>query len=399
MFKNKGGLADAMVDAVNATAVVDAPVVSARDAAAQEAHRALSDAIASTGNQALISLSNNPLLFFLALVVLAFAVSYIFVFLSKTVVKAFTARTKTDLDDKLLDRLQHPVAWSLFVLFLSVALVPLSLSNLLASGANLLLASINIFLVGTIINRILSVLIAHYGARIAAQTESAVDDHLLPIIKKILTVTIYIIAFFFVLGVWGVQVAPLLAGAGIAGLALAFALQESLKNIFGGVSLAFDRAYAAGDRIKLGDGTVGVVQEISLRSTKIRSFDGDLIVVPNGKIANENFQTYAQPTQETRVVIDFGVAYGSDLDKVNKVVMEAIKGIEHQFTDKERGMENAVFFVTMGAYSLDHKVIFWVDDYRESWNAKITATRRIYDALGKAKIEIPFPVQTVYLRK
>ncbi len=369
------------------------------DTVSEQLHTWLRSGLEATNQPFIASLVQNPLLFAVFSIIVGFILAYALVYLSQTVIKAFTRRTKTDLDDILLERLRHPVAWSLFVFFISVALIPLSLNSGLASVLGKIITSGNILLIGVIANRVFATLFEHYGRHVATKTDSPVDDHLLPLIRKMVTAIVYSIAALIILAVWGVQIAPLLAGAGIAGLAVAFALQETLKNVFGGVSLAFDKAYTVGDRIKLEDGTVGTVLDISLRSTKIRTFDGDLIVVPNGKIANENFQTYAQPTQETRVVVSFGVVYGTDIEKVKKTVTGAITGVVHQIVVPERDMNLSVQFAEMGTYSLNFKAIFWVDDYRNSWDAKLEATDRIYAALIKAKIELAYPTQVIMTKR
>jgi MscS family membrane protein len=370
------------------------------DTFAEHVHQGIQTILENVHNPLTTFILSHPIVFFFAIALVGLVTAYVLVFLSQGVVKAFTRKTKTNLDDILLERLRHPVALSILLLFLSVALVPLSLKNAVADVLTKSIFSLNILLIAVILNRVIGTLINHYGSKIAAQTESAVDDHLIPIVRKIVAVTIYVLAFFAVLGVWGLNIAPLLAGAGIAGIALAFAMQESLKNVFGGVSLAFDRAYAVGDRIKIADGTVGTVTDITLRSTKIRTFDGDLIVVPNGKIANENFQTYAQPTHETRVLVPFSVAYGNDIEHVKEVVTKALKGaVGDQIEKTQHDMATSVEFLEMGAYSLNFRAIVWVADYRNSWDAKLLANRLVYDALRKAKIEIPYPRQVIELRK
>lgn len=378
-----------IVNATNATAVVRTT--------ADDIHLAFRNMLQHSGSPFLGQLTQNNVVFFLVMVIAAFALSYAFVLLSKTVVKAITSRTKTDLDDLLLDKLQHPVALSIFVLLLSVALVPLSLSNRLADVFSVILVSCNIFLLGVIASRALGILILHVGEKITAKTESTVDDQLLPLVKRLTTVVVYVVAFLFIFSAWGVQIAPLLAGAGIAGLAIAFAMQESLKNVFGGISLAFDKAYGIGDLIKLSDGTVGTVIDISLRSTKIRTPTGDLITIPNGKIANENFQNYAQPTHETRVLIQFSVAYGTDIDKVKSTALGILRDVPDVMEHKAK--EPVVELLELGAYSLNFRLAYWVHDYSKSWDSKIAATEKLYNALRKNKIELPFPTQTVFLKK
>jgi len=414
MFKNEGYFDLSMSNHTNETLGAIEPVTTSSDAVNATFNETIANPVDTTseylhgwfrgGLEAtqipfLQGLIENPYLFALFSVAVGFVLSYVLVYLSQTVILAFTRRTATDLDDKLVERLRHPVAISLFIFFLNVALVPIAFTSGAADVLNKLIASGNLILIGTIINRVLATLFEHYGKKGMISTASKTVDHIFPLVRKFITLIVYAFVFLFILMLWGVQIAPLLAGAGIAGLAIAFSLQETLKNLFGGVSLAIDKSFTVGDRIKLNDGTVGTVQDISLRSTKIRTFDGDLIVVPNGKIANENFHTYAQPTQETRVFVTFGVVYGSDVAKTKKVVLDAIKGIEHQIDRPEQGMGMGVQFTEMGAYSLNFRAAFWVDDYRNSWDAKLEATQRIYDALNKAKIEIALPTQVIYTKK
>jgi MscS family membrane protein len=367
------------------------------DTASEEVHRALQSAFVSTNNSLLQSIAANPWLMAITILCAGFVLSYAFVYLSKTIIKAFTRKTETDLDDILLDKLTHPAALSLVLLTLSVALVPLSLSSKLAYVLNKIIISGNILLFAFMVNRTFGILVDHYGKKVTSKTETAIDDHMFPIVRKMITAVVFAIALLVVLTVWGVQIAPLLAGAGIAGIALAFSMQESLKNVFGGVSLAFDGAYGIGDRIKMQDGTVGVVHDISLRSTKIRLFTGDLVVVPNGKIANENFTTYAQPTMMTAVVLPFSVAYGTDVDKLKAWIAPQLKTIPHFYEDEDK--KATVDFIEMGPYSLNMRVLFWVDDYTKSWDAKLEANKRIYDILVKNKVEIPFPTQSIILKK
>lgn len=366
---------------------------------AQQLHNSLELFFQNTNSPYLLTITQQPVVFFFVTVLLGFILSHLFVWLSKTIIKSITKRTETELDDMLLDRLQNPVALSLFFLSLNVALVPLSLDNRLAFFLSTLILSGNIFLVGTILNRTIAIVILHFGSSIASKTESTIDDELLPIIRRIITVVIYVVIFIFILAAWNIDIRPLLAGAGIAGLALAFAMQESLKNVFGGISLVFDRAFAIGDRVKLQDGTVGTVLDISLRSTKIRTFTGDLVTVPNGKIANESFQSYAQPTQETKVLIPFSVAYGSDVDKVKEVARKVLTDIPGLFERVAEDKTTSVDFIEMGQSSLNFRIGFWIHDYKKSWDVKLMVTDRLHKEFVKNKIEIPFPTQTLYLRK
>ncbi len=368
-------------------------------ALAEELFNHLNNNVLQSNNSLVHTIATHEWLLFLSLVVGGFLASYAIVFVSKTIIHWFTRRTETDLDDKLLSALQHPVAFSIFLLALSIAFVPLSLSSRFAWLIGKLILSGNILLIATIINRILRIIIEHAGEKITKHTESRIDDSALPLVRRMITVIVYVLASLVVLAAWGVEIGPLLAGAGIAGIAIAFSLQESLKNIFGGVSLAFDNAFSVGDRVKLSDGTVGTVLDVSLRSTKIKTFTGDLIVVPNGKIANENFQTYAQPTHQTRVVIPFGVVYGTDIDQVRNLLLPILKDAPHQYLNQAEEKIPVVEFIEMGTYSLNFRAAYWVSDYTKSWESKLVVNEQIYKALTKAKIELAFPTQTLHVRK
>ena len=125
------------------------------------------------------------------------------------------------------------------------------------------------------------------------------------------------------------------------------------------------------------------------------TFDNEIIIVPNGKLAESNIHNIAKPEPKSRVVIPFGVAYGSDIEKVRKIVMEEIKKIIGFIDDPEP----VVRFIEMANSSLNFKAYFFVDSFEKRFNAIDEANTKIYNALNKAKISIPFPQVDVHLKK
>ncbi|MFC1741871.1 mechanosensitive ion channel family protein, partial [Nanoarchaeota archaeon] len=204
-----------------------------------------------------------------------------------------------------------------------------------------------------------------------------------------------IVIAIMVLDLWGVNIAGLLAGVGIAGLAIGFAVKDSLSNIFGGISMILDKTINVGDKIKLDDGTVGVVHDVAIRATRIKTYDNEILVVPNGVMSNMKIKNYNQPDMTARVVIPFTVEYGTDPDKVKKLVLEEIK----KFKDILKSPEPVVRFDEMADFALSMKAFFWVDDIGKVYPKKEEATRAIYKLLGKKKIGIPFPTQTLFVKK
>ncbi len=199
----------------------------------------------------------------------------------------------------------------------------------------------------------------------------------------------------FILDIWGIKVGPLLASLGIAGIAVAFALQSTLGNIFGGISLIVDRSITVDDFIKLDDGTEGFVKDIGLRSTKIKTLDGDLVILPNGKLSESKIYNYHKPLPTTRVTVEFGVKYGSDADKVKKVVLKELDDLKIIL----KNPAPKVIFNEMGDYALKFKAFFWISSIEKKLEAKEEAVAAIYNALNKNKIVIPFPTRTIYLKK
>ncbi|MBI2647720.1 mechanosensitive ion channel family protein, partial [Candidatus Woesearchaeota archaeon] len=213
-------------------------------------------------------------------------------------------------------------------------------------------------------------------------------------IHRFSRIFISLIGLLFILPVWGVQIGPLLTSLGIVGIAIAFALQSTLGNIFGGMSIILDKSIKVGDKIKLDNETMGTVLDVGLRSTKIKTWDNELITIPNGKLADSRILNFIQPDPSVRIVIDFGVEYGSEPAKVRKIVLDAITKIH----DVLREPAPKVLMMEMGDFALKFRTIFWVNTFDIKFDTKALATEEIYKTLRKEGIGIPFPTRTVYLK-
>lgn len=255
-----------------------------------------------------------------------------------------------------------------------------------------LLDSVIIFIIAYIFVGLINILLDGWQKINEDHYHKEYHAELLPLIKSLSRLTLYGIALILSLQIWGVKVATLLASLGVIGVVLGFAFQDSFKNIFGGLSLTFDNSIRKGDVIKLDSGEIGEVMEINLRSTKIQTFDNDTLIVPNGLLANSKFRNYAQPTPEIRIKIPVSVAYGSDVKKVKKVLLDTIKDREDILALPPRDVR----FVKMSDFSLDFDFVFYISDYHNRLTMIDEITTASYNALREAGIEIPFPTRTVY---
>ena len=170
----------------------------------------------------------------------------------------------------------------------------------------------------------IDIVVETWAVTFSKKTKTNVDDVLLPLLHKVTKVVFLVVGLLWVLRVWGIDITPYLAGVGISGVVLGLALQDSLKNVFGGISLLLDKTYQVGDKIKLESGEIGTIHDIGLRSTKIVTYDNEAFFVPNGYLANSRVMNYTKPDSTVRMHVLFGAEYGTDVKKVKKLVLEIL---------------------------------------------------------------------------
>jgi len=227
------------------------------------------------------------------------------------------------------------------------------------------------------------------------RTRTTTDERIIPLLQKILKTVVIVLSVIFAFSAWKINISPLLATAGIAGLAIGLAVRDSLSNILGGLQLVLDKTFKVGDKVQLESGEMGVILDVGLRSTKLRTYDNEVIHIPNGFLANSKIKNYTQPDFSMRVNVNFGVEYGSDPEKVRQIVLGAVKKIDTVLEEPEP----VTLFLNMSDYSIDFVARAWVKEYTKAYSTKLKMTDEIYKALNKANIGIPFPTRTIYTKK
>ena len=324
-----------------------------------------------------------------------FFVLRLFTFILEKLVLKLTVKTKTKLDDLLVKKLSKPLTFLVLMIVLRVALNELVLGEKIGDILNKIVFSLIIICIFIVVYSVFFLVINTGWKKLNKEQNKGKNQGIFHLLEGTLKVVFVIVIFLIILQFWGVAIGPLLAGIGIGGIAIAFALQSSLANIFGGISIILDDSVRVGDLVNLADGVSGKILKIGLRSTKIMTFDNEVIIVPNGKLADSNIHNIAKPEPKSRVVIPFGVAYGSDVEKVKKIVLQEIKKI----IGFVNAPEPIVRFLKMADSGLDFKAYFFVDTFENRFNAIDEANTRIYNALNKAKISIPFPQVDVHMKK
>ncbi|MBI4394327.1 MAG: mechanosensitive ion channel [Euryarchaeota archaeon] len=237
-----------------------------------------------------------------------------------------------------------------------------------------------------------------YGEHVAKKTTTKLDDVLVPLLDKISAVGIGIGAILYYLGTLGFDLTVFLAGSFILTTVIAFAAQDTISNFFSGVFLLLDQPFAEGEEIMLESGEYVRVERIGLRSTRLyHGKNHELIVVPNNQLASKRVVNLGYPDQKYRVFVKFGVAYGTDPEKVRKVVLGVITS--HEKVVKDPVYPAFVQLSELGDSSVNFIAGFLVDSFRDRYAVRSDVTEGIYKALMKEKIEIPFPQRVVRLMK
>ena len=217
------------------------------------------------------------------------------------------------------------------------------------------------------------------------------------IITKIVYAVVLLLGFFLALGVLELDKAltSILAGAGVVALAIGLALQSTLSNTFSGIMLSFLPRIKIGDYIET-DSHGGFVHEISLRNLVLRRPDNHYVIMPNSKFIEEPFVNYSLE-KRGRVAVSCGVAYGTDLQHVKKIVIDAIT----EAFPPGSGERIEFYFTEFGDSSINFMTRFWIDYVKKSqmYAAQDKAILLINDLFTTHDINIPFPIRTLDLPK
>ncbi len=272
-----------------------------------------------------------------------------------------------------------------------------SLNNLwekLAEWMDSLILSLPNFILAVLVF-ILFVIIAKYAAKIVDRLLrfKVKQDSIREITVKVLKVVIILIGFFIALGLLNLDkvLTSVLAGAGVVGLAIGLALQGTLNNTFSGVILSFIPELQIGDWIET-EGYAGFVKDITLRSVVIKEADNNYVVIPNSKLIEGPFKNYSR-TPRSRVMLNCGVAYNSDLEFVQEITKNTMANLFPQ-----NGTEEVEFmYEEFADSSINFVVRFWVNvskkkDVLVAKNRAIIGLKKVFD---EHDISIPFPIRTI----
>ena len=303
--------------------------------------------------------------------------------------------TETELDDLVFRAVRRPVSLIIMVLggYLAV-IIPTDLTAGQQHVVNALFTAAAILAALILITRLLSVSLDWYISRLSVDQRSA-SAHILPILRKVAIIVVYAIGVMLMLDALGISIGPLIASLSLGGLAVALAIQPTLANVFAGTYVATENVISPGDYIELEGGIAGYVIEVSLRSTRIRTWENQLVVIPNSRLAETIVTNYSEPTPPINVYLTCRVSYRSDLDRVEAVSREVMNRVLEESPHAVKDYGSYFAFDTFGESNLDFWLFVQAKDRLASFELRselINALHRRFDEEG---IVISYPVRSI----
>jgi small-conductance mechanosensitive channel len=303
--------------------------------------------------------------------------------------RRWTQQTSWQWDDLLVESLRRGIPfWSLLVgVYLAVGFWPLPghLLNTLNRALYVLAwLSVTFFAAG-IVGRLMVLYSTQFQETLPAAS----------ITQNVAKIAVVILGSLMILNGLGISITPLLTALGVGGLAVALALQDTLSNLFAGVYLTMARQIRVGDYVKLESGQEGYVEDIGWRATMIRMLPNNMVLVPNSKLGQAVITNYYLPSRELAVLVEVGVSYDSDLERVERVTAEVGREVMRSVTGGVATFEPFIRFHTFGEYSVNFTVILRAKEFVDQYLIKHEFIKRLHVRYRQEGITIPFPTRTI----
>ena len=307
--------------------------------------------------------------------------------------RKFARFTKSNVDNKIIDVIHRPVYLTVIVIGVVVAVIYLQYSQKTTFYVNSTLYSVIAIIWAVTAIRVSNIIIESAIDKVSDETGLGRD--IIPLFENVLKILIIAGTLMAILSLWRVSITPLLASAGIVGVAIAIAAKDTLSNFFGGISVFVDRPYKIGDYVVLGEGERGEVVAIGIRSTRIRTRDDIMITIPNSIIANDKIVNESAPFPNFRVRIPVSVAYGSDIDLVEKTLLETAGTNANILTEPAP----RVRFREFGDSALLLELLCWAKEPALRGVTIHELNKTIYRSFNELGIIIPFPQRDVHIHR
>ncbi|MFT4309321.1 MAG: mechanosensitive ion channel family protein [Candidatus Woesearchaeota archaeon] len=328
------------------------------------------------------------IILFVSLTVLRF-----FKFVLIKYLKMLAKKTKNNIDLMLVEAIDH-IGWFFYVAvstYISLQVIPMS--DRINTIINYSMLVILTYYVVIFVQNIIDVAENKMIAKRRRQGDD--DTAVIEVLARAVKWSLWLVAGVTILANMGYNVAGIIAGLGIGGLAIAIALQGVLTDIFAAFTIYFDKPFKRGDFIIIGD-DMGVVKHIGIKSTRIQTLQGQELVVSNRDLTDSRVNNFGL-MEKRRVVFNIGVTYQTSpkkLKKINQMIKEVFESIDNADLDR-------VHFTRFGPSSLDYEIVYYVNsrDFNIYMDIQQKVNLELVERFAKAKIEFAYPTQTIFVEK
>ncbi len=305
-----------------------------------------------------------------------------------------TRKTSTDIDDQIARTVRGPVMLALILGGAMFAIVDLQLQDPWPFYCLGLLKTIMIVFLCTAASRVGALVLEAFSQQLDRFTW--VQPKTLPLMEIMLKVFVFAMMVYLIMSAWEKNLTSWLASAGVVGIAVGFAAKDTLANLFAGVFILADAPYKIGDFIILDNGIRGMVTDIGVRSTRVLTRDDVEVTLPNAVIGNAKIiNETSGPYQKMRIRVKVAVAYGSDIEQVNQILVASASGVEHVCSDPPP----KVRFREFGPSGLLFQLRVWIEEPVFHGRVLNQLNSNIYREFNAAGIEIPYAKQDLYIKQ
>jgi small-conductance mechanosensitive channel len=345
----------------------------------------------------LISMWMSETLISLAIITVAWLVFWLFHRYGFVYLLRFVSGKSHEVMQKFFNCMRTPLSLIFLTFGIWITISRLKILQHHTLVVNQVFLVLGTILTAFILTRLVRALLDLYAHNSAIRTGSPVDTQFIPSIRRILNIIIWIAAFIQILLEFKQEITPLITGLGIGGLAVALALQDSLSNFFSGFYLIMDKPFRIGDFVHLETGNEGFIESIGWRSTKIRNNQNHVIVVPNAKLSQSVVTNFVLAEKNNTFVIECGVGYGNDLEKVERVTKEVALEVLHKVPGADLSFTPIVRFHTFGDSNINFRVILSVVKFDAHYVLKHEFIKALHRRYREENIDIAFPTREIHI--
>jgi small-conductance mechanosensitive channel len=330
----------------------------------------------------------------LIVVLAAFVGRWLVTFVLGRLIGRITRRTKSKVDEGIVNAIKGPLFWLILISAFRVGLERLDpIQGVWMEYLPDIYFMLYLFLAAVVLWALIDVFANWYSEEMAIRAGAKLKKQWMPFLRRMAIILVGLIAVTMALSHFNINISGMIATLGISSLAIALAAQDSLSDVINGFLIMLDQPYRVGDRIEILDlDTWGDVVDIGLRSTRVRTRDNRMVIVPNSVIGKSLVVNYSYPDTKYRIQVHVGVAYGTDVELARQTITDAARGVEGVL--ESHPVE--ALFLEFGESAMIFRVRWWIESFVDTRRMFDHVNTRIYQALDTAGIELPPPLRELH---